>query len=138
MSTPFSRRSFIQSTTVASAGVCLGSHVANAASADKKIAGMVEKAVVDWPVWDSTEEAALLDVLNSGTWGRTTGGRRMLPFETAFAGRMKARFCRFTALMPRRWRRCNVWIRRTRQVRRPRRYTNPPPKCDVLACSAGR
>ena len=93
MSTAFSRRSFIQSTTVASAGVCLGSHVANAASADKKIAEMVEKAVVDWPVWDSTEEAALLDVLNSGTWGRTTGGRRMLPFETAFAERMKARFC---------------------------------------------
>ncbi len=35
----------------------------------------------------------MLDVLNSGTWGRTAGGRRALPFEKAFADRMQARFC---------------------------------------------
>ncbi len=85
MSTSISRRGFIGSTTIASAGVCLSSRVATAVSADK--------AVVDWPVWDSTEESALLDVLNSGTWGRTAGGRRALPFEKAFADRMQARSC---------------------------------------------
>ena len=93
MSTSFSRRNFIRSTTIASAGACLGSQVASAAPVDKTAVALAEKAKVDWPIWDSTEEAALLDVLNSGTWGRTTGGRRMVPFETEFAERMKARFC---------------------------------------------
>ncbi len=93
MSTPFSRRNFIRSTTIASAGACLASRVANGAPADKTSVALVEKAKVEWPVWDSTEEAAMLDVLNSGTWGRTGGGRRMVPFETAFAEKMQARFC---------------------------------------------
>jgi dTDP-4-amino-4,6-dideoxygalactose transaminase len=51
------------------------------------------KAAVDWPVWDERDAAGLLDVLNSGQWGRTAGDRRVAEFEAAFARRMQARHC---------------------------------------------
>jgi len=61
-------------------------------AADKAIARL-PKAVTDWPVWDETEETALLNVLNSGTWGRTGGGPRCAEFEAAFAKRLQAKYC---------------------------------------------
>ena len=71
-------------TTAAVAGVasCFGSASARAesptplptASLDGDKAAV--KANVEWPFWDTHEESGLLDVLNSGTWGRTSGGRR--------------------------------------------------------------
>lgn len=51
------------------------------------------KAQVEWPVWDESEEAALLDVLQSGKWGRTSGGKRLTEFEAAFAKSMQAKYC---------------------------------------------
>lgn len=52
-----------------------------------------KKAAVEWPIWDSLEENALSDVLNSGQWGRTGGGRQLARFEAAFAEKMRAKFC---------------------------------------------
>jgi dTDP-4-amino-4,6-dideoxygalactose transaminase len=48
---------------------------------------------VEWPIFDGREEKALIDVLNSGKWGRTSGGPRLAEFETAFSERMRARYC---------------------------------------------
>jgi dTDP-4-amino-4,6-dideoxygalactose transaminase len=55
------------------------------------------KTVVEWPIWDNKEEEGLLDVLNSGTWGRTSGGRKVPAFEAAFAEKMKAKYCLATS-----------------------------------------
>ena len=38
-----------------------------------------------WPLWDSREEQALLDVLHSGTWGIAAGDSPIQRFERAFA-----------------------------------------------------
>ncbi len=62
-------------------------------SANDKTNSRIAKAVTEWPVWDETEETALLNVLNSGTWGRTGGGPRCAEFEAAFAGRLQAKYC---------------------------------------------
>ncbi|HXG23810.1 MAG TPA: DegT/DnrJ/EryC1/StrS family aminotransferase, partial [Chthonomonadales bacterium] len=43
-----------------------------------------EKGWPKWPVWDETEEKALLDVLHSGQWW-SVGGRKVPQFEEAFA-----------------------------------------------------
>ena len=98
MISPIDRRKMIASVAVAGVATCIGSVSTNAEppiglplnrEGDKPTA----KAIVDWPIWDSKEEAGLLDVLNSGKWGRTSGGRRIPEFEAAFASRMKARYC---------------------------------------------
>lgn len=57
-------------------------------SAAKKVA-----AAPEWPRWDETDEQALLRVLRSGKWGRTSGGACNREFEATFASRMKARHC---------------------------------------------
>jgi dTDP-4-amino-4,6-dideoxygalactose transaminase len=46
-----------------------------------------------WPVWDETDEAALLGVLRSGVWGITDNpDSSVRQFERAFAGAHQARF----------------------------------------------
>ncbi len=46
-----------------------------------------------WPVWDETDEAALLGVLRSGVWGITDNpDSSVRQFERAFAGVHQARF----------------------------------------------
>ncbi len=100
MTTSPSRRRFIRTTVAATAGVCLAKSSASAAqpslhphSAPDKAVERVPKAVTEWPVWDETEETALLNVLNSGTWGRTGGGPRCAEFEAAFGKRLQAKYC---------------------------------------------
>lgn len=44
-----------------------------------------------WPVWDATEERALLEVLHSGQWW-SVGGTKVPEFEAAFAAMQGARF----------------------------------------------
>ena len=79
MSTKFNRRDLIAGTAAAGAAACL----AGAAEKTTAAAGTQQvpdataasvrpttKAAVEWPIWDSGEETALLDVLNSGKWGR--------------------------------------------------------------------
>jgi dTDP-4-amino-4,6-dideoxygalactose transaminase len=49
-----------------------------------------------WPVYGQEEESALLGVLRSGHWGRTTG-QRVSEFEKQYAQLMGARHCVATA-----------------------------------------
>lgn len=44
-----------------------------------------------WPIWDETEERAILEVLHSGQWW-AIGGRKVPEFEEAFARFQQARF----------------------------------------------
>lgn len=97
MSTPHSRRNFISSTVAVGAGVCIAKSADAAALPNTfisdKPADRIPKAVTEWPVWDETEETALINVLNSGTWGRTSGGPRCAEFEAAFSKRLQAKYC---------------------------------------------
>jgi len=97
MSISQSRRKFIRNTVAVSAGVCIAKSstaVAHPATTIvDKTASRIPKAVTEWPVWDETEENALLNVLNSGTWGRTGGGPRCAEFEAAFSKRLQAKYC---------------------------------------------
>lgn len=98
------RRNFIGGAASASAAACLVSpglmgacHAEPAAPAAASAAPPVKKAVVDWPRWDEHEEKALLEVLNSGRWGRTSRGKFLPAFEAAFSKRMGARHCLATS-----------------------------------------
>lgn len=104
MPTEFNRRDLIARTAVASAAACLVDATTTTAHGTEQVSDAkaaktrsTTKAVVEWPIWDSREETALLEVLNSGKWGRTSGGRRLAAFEAAFAERMRARYCIATA-----------------------------------------
>ena len=103
MQSSIDRRQMIKSAAVAGVASCIGSASAHAGSPSPSPSSLAEadkaavKAKVEWPFWDSLEESGLRDVLNSGVWGRTSGGRCVPEFEAAFASRMKARFCIATA-----------------------------------------
>ncbi|MEO6244424.1 MAG: DegT/DnrJ/EryC1/StrS family aminotransferase [Opitutaceae bacterium] len=87
-----SRRAFLS--RAATAGLTLGLPAARAAEKKKTgAAPPASKAALDWPIADAPEEAALLDVLRSGKWGRTSGGTRVKEFEALFAKRMAAKHC---------------------------------------------
>lgn len=98
MKTSLNRRSFLERAALTSAALSLGH--ASAHSAEK--AATLSPASSprpsfppgSWPIWDESDERALLDVLHSGKWGRTAGGAmRVREFETTFAARMKASHC---------------------------------------------
>jgi len=97
MSTSWNRREFIGG--AASAGAAAGLFRPGAAQAAGAGAGAAapEKAKVAWPVWGEPEETELLEVLNSGQWGRGRAGRRLAELEKALADRMRARFCLATS-----------------------------------------
>jgi len=91
MPRPLTRRTFLGS--AAGAGLALAIPPSSAAE-PTVVRPPAAKAVSDWPLSDHRDEAALLAVLRSGKWGRTAGGAsRVKDFETAFASRMKARYC---------------------------------------------
>ncbi len=100
MGTSQSRRKFIRNAV----GVGASVYIAKSATANQTtstVNGSVlaknSKAVTEWPIWDETEENALLKVLNSGTWGRTGGGPNCAEFESVFAKRLQAKYCVATA-----------------------------------------
>ncbi len=97
----FHRRGFINRAAAGAAGAYLGASTAlngsAAEAADQAAAPARQRANVEWPVWDEHEEQALLDVLNSGRWGRSSGGRRLPEFEARFAETMKAKYCLATS-----------------------------------------
>ena len=102
MSKKLNRRDLIASTAAAGAAACLAGATGKtiAATGTEQLSDATAatvrpttKAAAEWPIWDSREETALLDVLNSGKWGRTSGARRLKEFEAAFAERMRARHC---------------------------------------------
>ncbi len=86
-----SRRSFLG--RAAGASVALGATRALAADTVAAKPAPLTKPVSEWPLWDNRDETALLDVLRSGKWGRTSGGARVREFEAAWAQRMKAKYC---------------------------------------------
>ncbi len=47
---------------------------------------------VSWPVWDDSDAGGLLDVLNSGRWGRGAG-KRVAEFEERWRETMQAQHC---------------------------------------------
>ncbi len=74
-------------------------HVAPAASARPAVLGGVPvrtRAFPSWPVHDTREQQALASVLDSGKWGRGTGGQ-VEAFEKAFASLTGAAHCLATA-----------------------------------------
>ena len=87
-----SRREFLGS--AATAGLALGLPAASAAENRKPspVAPGTQSAA-EWPISDGREETALLEVLRSGKWGRTSGGARVKDFEALFAKRMEAKYC---------------------------------------------
>lgn len=92
MRTPVSRRTFLGA--AASASLAAGLTRSRAAEAKPASGEPRAAAGTDWPLIDSTDEKALLDVLHSGRWGRTSGGgARNREFEAAFAQRMQAKYC---------------------------------------------
>ncbi|MSU23165.1 MAG: DegT/DnrJ/EryC1/StrS family aminotransferase [Opitutus sp.] len=91
MRPPLTRRNFIGRAATAGAGLALG--LPGAAAAEKSPASVVKQAVGDWPLSDQRDAEALLQVLQSGHWGRTSGGARVKEFEAAFAQRMHAKYC---------------------------------------------
>lgn len=95
MPRPLTRRTFLGSAAGASLTLGLTRGVAaDKAPAAPSSAAPITKPISEWPLWDNRDETALLEVLHSGKWGRTAGGAaRVKEFETAYAARMKARFC---------------------------------------------
>src|SRR5574339_59366 len=84
MRTGFSRRMVL-----AGAGVAMAARRARAQARQRKIG-------IAWPVFDRTEEDALLGVLRSDQWGRG-GGKRVAEFEQKYAALTGAKFCVATA-----------------------------------------
>ncbi len=91
MRTSVSRRKFLAAAATAS----LAASLTRASAAESKTAAAPAAAAgTDWPLVDAGDEKALIDVLRSGRWGRTSGGgARNREFETVFAQRMQAKHC---------------------------------------------
>ena len=94
-----SRRQFIGAAAATGSALSLGLSAGAAEKAASGAAGSTAStnAAVKWPRWDKREEDALLKVLHSGKWGRTSGGTTLKEFETAFAEKMGAKFCLATS-----------------------------------------
>ena len=93
MQTSFSRRRFLETTALAGAGVLINQRThAAPATAPKS----PPSSVSSWPVFDTSEEQALLDVVRSGKWGRNAG-KRVAEFEAAFARATGAKYCLTTS-----------------------------------------
>lgn len=83
------RRKFLSNIAITGAGFVLGlPHIANASDNGKPALLGGPKAhpggFSGWPLFDSTEEKAVMDVLKSGTWGRL-GGNVVSSFEKAYS-----------------------------------------------------
>lgn len=111
MNTSVSRRGFLKSTAAASAAAARyvpAAAILGAASAPQVIAASGEKPAAlggtpvrkgkfpGWPVFDSLEENALREVLQSGNWFRGSG-RKVAEFEEAYAKLTGAKHCIATA-----------------------------------------
>lgn len=84
------RREFIRTAAIAGAGLAIGMpSIGRAGAIDPKPALLGGPQAhpgefPSWPVFDQTEEKALLDVLDSGTWGRL-GGSVVAAFEKEYS-----------------------------------------------------
>ncbi len=103
MEKPISRRNLLAGSVALSAAVCAGSKQRVAANEHaitdgnddaKKVEAAKElrRGKSPWPVWSDGDEKGLVNVLNSGNWGRLTGDRVGL-FEKTWAEKMQAKHC---------------------------------------------
>jgi dTDP-4-amino-4,6-dideoxygalactose transaminase len=90
---PVSRRAFIRKTAGASLALGLAGRSPAATPASPPTTAPVTPPAPVWPLVNAADETALIDVLRSGRWGRTAGGKRVTTFEASFARRMQARHC---------------------------------------------
>src|SRR6266581_726236 len=110
MKSNFSRRQFLETTSLAGAGLSLvlpklasgadsgGRAAGLAADKPAKLGGqpVCSAQFPGWPVYDQTEETALRDALNSGQWYRGSG-KAVAHFEDAFVNLTGAKHCLATA-----------------------------------------
>jgi len=107
MKTNITRRHFLETSSLAGAGLSLG--FANASrGADSSSAAAASKPALlggkpacsgsfpGWPVFDQTEERALLDTLHSGQWYRGSGNA-VSSFQAAYAKLTGAKHCLATS-----------------------------------------
>jgi perosamine synthetase len=106
MNRSITRRQFLGSTAMAGAGLSLSSPQALVGDAPAmKLSVLTPKPALlggtpirtgsypQWPITDSTDQAALLEVFRSGRWSRSYGGPVAGQFEQAYAALMGARHC---------------------------------------------
>jgi perosamine synthetase len=96
-----SRRRFLGASSLAiSSAANMAAPKARAATAGKPalLGGTPVKgeAFPGWPVFDSTDENAVADVVRSGHWGRS-GSKKVLAFEQSFSQLMNAQACLATS-----------------------------------------
>lgn len=101
MKNELSRRQFIGNTSLAGAGLALGlPHIVRGAETAKpaKLGGPKAHpgGFPGWPVYDTTEEKALLDVLKSGRWFRGNGPA-VAAFEAEYKKLTGAKHCLATS-----------------------------------------
>jgi perosamine synthetase len=102
MNSSLNRREFINATSIAGAGLVLSlPSLARAAAEDAKPAILGGPKAhpggfPGWPVFDQTEEQALLDTLRSGNWFRGSG-RAVAKFEDEYAKLTGAKYCLATS-----------------------------------------
>ncbi len=103
MNASITRRRFLETTSCAGAGLTLG--LANTAHGAETLTGkpavlggkpVCSAGFPGWPVFDQTEEKALLETLHSGQWYRGSG-RAVSHFEEAYAKLTGARHCLATS-----------------------------------------
>ncbi len=99
MKNSYSRRQFLGTSTAAGAGLALGaaslaSGFAQDTTAKPAILGGKPacNGFPRWPIFDETEEKAVLETLKSGAWYRGTG-KRVATFEDAYAKLTGAKHC---------------------------------------------
>jgi perosamine synthetase len=94
----YSRRKFIGGAVTAGTSLSLGLASASGATTSGSPPAAAtptptpKSKSAPWPVWDSREEKALREVLNSGFWGRGNG-ERVKEFEAAYAAKLQAKHC---------------------------------------------
>jgi len=101
MNANLTRRQFLGNTTLAAAGLSLAAPTfASETGLNGKPAKLGGKPLCSgfpgWPVFDQTEEKALLDTLHSGQWFRGSG-KAVVGFEDAYEKLTGAKHCLATA-----------------------------------------
>lgn len=102
MNSKLNRRDFINSTSIAGAGLALGFPTIVSAAAEGAKPALLggpkahPGAFPGWPVFDQTEEQALSGTLRSGHWFRSTG-RAVTDFESSYARLNGAQHCLATS-----------------------------------------
>lgn len=100
MDNKLGRRGFIQMASVAGAGLTLGiPHIVSATSTANTKPAILggpkahPGSFPAWPIFDDTEKKALLDVLQSSSWGRLGGPKTVAQFEKEYEELFGAKNC---------------------------------------------